>query len=143
MHRALYNGMNQGRKRNLNCYWRLRPLALRLLPRSHVCVKFARLLLRNSQRFPVASREVPGHIDDLPNMIRIMRNLPVDSLRHRVFLLCAPPEQTEKNLVYYFCGWARYTTFFPKLPNIWSNSAKSLTPRDWTPRKFRYIHSIQ
>src|SRR6202140_4572871 len=59
---------------------------LRLLARSHLCVKLARLLLGNRQRSPVASRKMPRQKNNLPYMIRIMCNLPVDGLCHRMRL---------------------------------------------------------
>src|SRR5262245_58222945 len=49
-------------------------------------IEFRRTIARYAQRLPIARLEVFGEIDDLSDVIRVMRNLTVDGLHHRVVL---------------------------------------------------------
>src|SRR5579885_925196 len=61
-------------------------LPLRFLAGSHCSVKFGRFLLWNRQRLPVVRCEMLRKKHDLPDVIRIVRDLPVDRLHDGVRL---------------------------------------------------------
>src|SRR6266700_3848513 len=66
-----------------NAVW---PLSLRDFSSRHSRVEFSRLFLRNGERLPLAASKMLCQVNDLPHMVRIMRDLPVDGLHDGVRL---------------------------------------------------------
>src|SRR6266700_2405690 len=66
-----------------NAVW---PLSLRDFSSCHSRVEFSGLLLWNGERLPLAASKMLCQVNDLPHMVRIMRDLPVDGLHDGVRL---------------------------------------------------------
>src|ERR1019366_4742049 len=62
------------------------PLPLALFAHRDFPVEFRRFVLGHGERFPLPGTKVLGQHDDLPDVIGIVSDLPVDGLHHRVIL---------------------------------------------------------
>ncbi len=59
-------------------------LSLARVARSHFAVELCRPVPRNAERLPSLARIVLGQQDNLPDMHRVVRQLPVNRLHYRV-----------------------------------------------------------